>query len=141
MFCALEELSAAYTKTRQQVMDTVTIINTVFSFFDQLLDHHNVYKVCQAMSFFMASQASGKARSFKGNGVTTLNLIHCLCFQVETVGQVYMVVSGAPEVCNEHSSHMADAALAMLYGALDLRLPNSLHVRVKIGIYITHINI
>jgi len=62
-----------------------------------------------------------------------------LCFffflQVETVGQVYMVVSGAPETCENHTQSIADAALAMLKSVTALHLPHALNVRVKIGIF------
>lgn len=48
-----------------------------------------------------------------------------------------MVVSGAPEPCEDHAEQIADAALALLNGAKSLHLPHAQSVSVKIGEYRT----
>lgn len=46
-----------------------------------------------------------------------------------------MVVSGAPEPCEDHAEQISDAALAMLNSAKSLHLPHAQSVSVKIGDY------
>ncbi|XP_022255882.1 soluble guanylate cyclase 89Da-like [Limulus polyphemus] len=57
-------------------------------------------------------------------------------FKVETVGQVYMLVGGAPERRHDHACHVANAAIDMLK---QLHLVDNKHcgegVRVRIGIH------
>ncbi|XP_055596372.1 soluble guanylate cyclase 89Db-like isoform X2 [Uranotaenia lowii] len=55
-----------------------------------------------------------------------------MAYKVETVGKVYMAVSGAPDVNPCHVQHSADLALGMLQSILDLKLPG---VGVKIGVH------
>uniref|UniRef100_A0A182W3L6 guanylate cyclase n=1 Tax=Anopheles minimus TaxID=112268 RepID=A0A182W3L6_9DIPT len=60
-------------------------------------------------------------------------LIHSpMAYKVETVGKVYMAVSGAPDINPFHAQHMADLALAMLQSIRQLNLPG---VGVKIGFH------
>lgn len=55
-----------------------------------------------------------------------------MVYKVETVGQVYMAVSGAPDINPLHAEHAADLALNMLRRIIALKLPG---VTVKIGIH------
>lgn len=53
-----------------------------------------------------------------------------MVYKVETVGHVYMAVSGAPDKNPLHAEHAADLALNMVRRMKELNLPN---VSVKIG--------
>lgn len=55
-----------------------------------------------------------------------------MVYKVETVGQVYMAVSGAPDINPLHAEHAADLALNMIRRIKTLSLPG---VTVKIGIH------
>lgn len=55
-----------------------------------------------------------------------------MVYKVETVGQVYMAVSGAPDINPLHAEHAADLALNMIRRIRLLNLPG---VTVKIGIH------
>ncbi|XP_055617441.1 soluble guanylate cyclase 89Db-like isoform X2 [Toxorhynchites rutilus septentrionalis] len=55
-----------------------------------------------------------------------------MAYKVETVGKVYMAVSGAPDVNPCHVQHTADLALQMLQSIHNLKLPG---VGVKIGFH------
>lgn len=55
-----------------------------------------------------------------------------MVYKVETVGSVYMAVSGAPDVNPLHAEHAADLALNMIRRICLLKLPG---VTVKIGIH------
>lgn len=54
--------------------------------------------------------------------------------QVETIGDAYMVVAGAPEVCNDHSARILDMALDMVDALADLRDPSTGgSMKIRIG--------
>ncbi|XP_062536754.1 soluble guanylate cyclase 89Db-like isoform X3 [Armigeres subalbatus] len=55
-----------------------------------------------------------------------------MAYKVETVGKVYMAVSGAPDANPCHVQHTADLAIGMLQSIHDLNLPG---VGVKIGFH------
>ena len=62
---------------------------------------------------------------------------HCGCnfsttfiCQVETVGQVYMAVSGAPEYTPQHAENVADVALCLLR---QVKLPSGISIQIRIG--------
>lgn len=55
-----------------------------------------------------------------------------MVYKVETVGSVYMAVSGAPDINPLHAEHAADLALNMIRRIRLLKLPG---VTVKIGIH------
>ncbi|KAI4457336.1 guanylate cyclase soluble subunit beta-2 [Holotrichia oblita] len=56
-------------------------------------------------------------------------------YKVETVGQIYMAASGAPERTKDHAINVADFSLALIKGVKDLTLPSGGEVDVKIGIH------
>ena len=57
--------------------------------------------------------------------------------QVETIGDAYMVVGGAPTETRYHAVHICDMALDMLQAMLQVDDPSKTgkdgHVEVKIG--------
>ncbi|XP_053698579.1 soluble guanylate cyclase 89Db-like [Sabethes cyaneus] len=78
------------------------------------------------------------------NAMTTVNTLNAafsafdeliqspMAYKVETVGKVYMAVSGAPDDNPCHVQHTADLALEMLQSIYNLNLPG---VGVKIGFH------
>lgn len=94
LFAELSDLSYSATSLTD-AMSAVTMLNTCFSAFDDLIQSPMVYKV-------------------------------------ETVGQVYMAVSGAPDINPLHAQHAADLALNIVRKMKELSLPQ---VTVKIGIH------
>ncbi|KAH9372727.1 hypothetical protein HPB48_000901 [Haemaphysalis longicornis] len=77
-------------------MEVVSMLNSMYSLFDELTEKHGVYKV-------------------------------------ETIGDAYMVVSGAPEPEPNHSEKVCEMALAMVKVIGDLKDPStgkSLKIRV-----------
>ena len=53
--------------------------------------------------------------------------------QVETVGQVYMAVSGAPEFTAHHAENVVDVALCLLRQVKQLKLPSGICIQIRIG--------
>ncbi|XP_044728645.1 soluble guanylate cyclase 89Db-like [Chrysoperla carnea] len=56
-------------------------------------------------------------------------------YKVETVGQVYMAVSGAPEPTPDHARNVIEVALCQLRDVKKLDLPTTVHVEIRIGIH------
>lgn len=54
-------------------------------------------------------------------------------FKVETVGHVYMAVSGAPEPSPHHAINVADVALKLLQRMPNLKIPSGILVQIRIG--------
>lgn len=50
---------------------------------------------------------------------------HCCWPQVETIGDAYMVVSGAPEKEGNHAERVCDMALDMVEAIKDLKDPST----------------
>ena len=58
---------------------------------------------------------------------------------METIGDAYMVVSGAPDSSKFHAIYVADLAFAMLGSMKELTDPSSQqHLRIRIGKLISH---
>lgn len=55
-----------------------------------------------------------------------------MAYKVETVGKVYMAVSGAPDEYPLHAEHVADLSLMMLDKIIKLKIKG---VSVKIGFH------
>ncbi|KAF2889869.1 hypothetical protein ILUMI_16304 [Ignelater luminosus] len=78
------------------------------------------------------------------NVVSSMNAIF-LCFdtlidnfkvyKVETVGQIYMVASGAPERTQSHAQNIADLSLCMVKEVANLKIPSMDKVGIRIGIH------
>ncbi|KAK9885019.1 hypothetical protein WA026_009246 [Henosepilachna vigintioctopunctata] len=56
-------------------------------------------------------------------------------YKVETVGQIYMAVSGAPEKSDSHACHICDVSLCMVKHVDQLQIPSGTKVGVRIGIH------
>ncbi|XP_044761356.1 soluble guanylate cyclase 89Db-like [Coccinella septempunctata] len=56
-------------------------------------------------------------------------------YKVETVGRIYMAVSGAPEKTDEHASNICDVSLCMVKHVDQLQIPSGTKVGVRIGIH------
>ena len=46
-----------------------------------------------------------------------------MCFQVETIGDAYMVVGGVPEASKLHAQSVADMSLGMILAAKQVMSP------------------
>ncbi|XP_015840578.1 soluble guanylate cyclase 89Db-like [Tribolium castaneum] len=59
-------------------------------------------------------------------------------YKVETVGQVYMAVSGAPERTSSHAQNVCDVSLCMMHQVQKLQIPSGSGTRVvevRIGVH------
>lgn len=52
---------------------------------------------------------------------------------METVGQIYMTVSGAPVKSDAHALNICDVALCMVKHVKQLQIPSGTKVEVRIG--------
>nr|CAD7409784.1 unnamed protein product [Timema poppensis] len=63
----------------------------------------------------------------------------CVCVlrhQVETIGDAYMVVSGAPEKEQSHAEKVCDMALDMVEAITDLKDPSTgSHLKIRVGVH------
>lgn len=74
--------------------------------------------------------------------VTTMNSVFS-CFdalmdnfqvyKVETIGQIYMAVSGAPERTKNHAENIAAVALEMIDKVTEIQGPDGTNVNIRIG--------
>ncbi|XP_060566942.1 soluble guanylate cyclase 88E-like isoform X2 [Ruditapes philippinarum] len=80
-------------------MEVVSMLNAMYTKFDQLSEQHNVYKV-------------------------------------ETIGDAYMVVSGAPDKTRYHALHICDMSLDMLDAMNELRDPSTDgNMKIRVGVH------
>ncbi|KAJ8919157.1 hypothetical protein NQ315_012143 [Exocentrus adspersus] len=56
-------------------------------------------------------------------------------YKVETVGQIYMAVCGAPERNENHARNITDVALCMVKHVKQLQIPSGTKVEVRIGVH------
>ncbi|XP_013785585.1 soluble guanylate cyclase 88E-like, partial [Limulus polyphemus] len=85
--------------SRISPMEVVSMLNSMYSMFDQLTEKHKVYKV-------------------------------------ETIGDAYMVVSGAPDIVDKHAENICDMALDMVDVIGDLKDPSTgQSLRIRVGIH------
>lgn len=56
-------------------------------------------------------------------------------FKVETVGEVYMAVSGVPTPNDNHAQNVVELGIAFIDGVQKLKLPSGITTTVKIGIH------
>jgi class 3 adenylate cyclase len=54
--------------------------------------------------------------------------------KIKTIGDAYMAVAGVPNHCEYHADRAADAALAIIQACENIRDPDNLPMRVRIGI-------
>ena len=77
------------------------------------------------------SEHSDFRRDFVRKKPRTLTAV---IMQVETIGDAYMVVSGAPDTSKFHALYVADLAFAMLNCMKELIDPSSKqHLQIRIG--------
>ena len=55
----------------------------------------------------------------------TFRTLRCFCVKVETIGDAYMVVCGAPEVTQEHAQRIANMAIDMIHASSQVISPAS----------------
>ncbi|XP_013784010.1 soluble guanylate cyclase 88E-like, partial [Limulus polyphemus] len=80
-------------------MEVVSMLNSMYSMFDQLTEKHKVYKV-------------------------------------ETIGDAYMVVSGAPDLDKKHAENICDMALDMVNVIGGLKDPSTgQSLRIRVGVH------
>jgi guanylate cyclase len=56
-------------------------------------------------------------------------------YKVETVGQIYMAVSGAPEKTPTHAQNVCDVSVCMMQHVKRLKIPSGTKVDIRIGIH------
>ncbi|XP_075234102.1 soluble guanylate cyclase 88E-like [Lycorma delicatula] len=94
-------------------MEVVSMLNAMYSIFDTLTERNHVYKV-------FAQRRDDEA----------------VCRQVETIGDAYMVVSGAPEKECNHAEKVCDMALDMVEAITDLKDPSTgSHLQIRVGVH------
>lgn len=120
MFCEVVELGCC--STMQGVMDVISCMNAVFTCFDTLTDRFDVYKVF--WNFFNSLQPRIKLVIFN----------RMFKLKVETVGEVYMAVSGAPEYTENHAQNVVDLGICFLQEVHNLKLPSAVTTEIRIGI-------
>ncbi|XP_037087734.1 soluble guanylate cyclase 88E-like [Pollicipes pollicipes] len=85
--------------SRLSPMQVVSMLNSMYSIFDQLTELNEVYKV-------------------------------------ETIGDAYMVVAGAPEKRDNHAERICDMALDMVEGITGLTDPSTgNHIQIRVGVH------
>jgi guanylate cyclase len=54
--------------------------------------------------------------------------------KIKTIGDAYMVISGAPVVCDDHAHRIADMALEMQLALKDVAIKTGVDLKMRIGI-------
>lgn len=106
-------------------MKIVKMLNELYTVFDALTDSKrnlNVYKVGHLIAIFQPPGVWASFRVISQFGSNELSMPSCLCFQVETVGDKYMAVSGLPDPCEDHAKCMARVALDMMDMAKNVKM-------------------
>ena len=102
--------------SRISPMEVVSMLNSMYSIFDRLTELNGVYKV-----FVYSSKILFSARQTKWI-IHTRTIILC---QVETIGDAYMAVGGAPVKDALHAARTCDMALDMVDAIQDLTDPST----------------
>ena len=97
------------------------MLNTMYTLFDTLSEKHRVFKVCVFLHLMC--------------------FVHYCCLvpagaflQVETIGDAYMVVAGAPEKTKYHAHNICDMALDMVRSIDHLKDPsNGNNIQIRVG--------
>ncbi|XP_065225641.1 soluble guanylate cyclase 89Da-like isoform X2 [Planococcus citri] len=56
-------------------------------------------------------------------------------YKVETVGDVYMAVSGAPEYTEHHAQNVVDLSICFIQEVHNLKVPSAVTIEIRIGIH------
>ncbi|XP_001943213.1 soluble guanylate cyclase 89Db [Acyrthosiphon pisum] len=117
---------------------------------DQLQNEQSTMNTCKAFNLIsvMFCEVEGLRPQATIKGV--MDVVECMntvfsCFdsltdrfnvyKVETVNQVYMAVSGAPEYTGEHARNVTDLSLEFAENIRDLQFPCNIQIQIKIGIH------
>lgn len=115
-------------------IEVVDMLNDIYKNFDSILDNHDVYKVFQLTSNWMRPSTR---EGFYNASVIQGDVSVCL-FQVETIGDAYMVVSGLPRRNgNRHAMDICFMALDILafMGTFQLGHLPGMPVWIRIGVH------
>nr|CAD7394584.1 unnamed protein product [Timema cristinae] len=128
LFCELVDFNSV---TLQDAMDVVTSMNAVFTCFDALMDSTAFYDTMTACSL-----ADTDVRLYSIY-VTVFIISFRKSYKalVETVGQVYMAVSGAPEFTPDHAQNVADVSLCLVRRVEQMHLPSGIRIQIRIGVH------
>ncbi|XP_050436148.1 soluble guanylate cyclase 89Da-like [Adelges cooleyi] len=117
---------------------------------DQLQNGHSTMETCKTFNMVsvMFCEVEGLNPQSTIQGV--MSVVECMntvfsCFdaltdrfhvyKVETVNQVYMAVSGAPEYTDEHAQNVIDLSLEFAETISDLQFPDNIRITIKIGVH------
>lgn len=108
-------------------MQVVSMLNTMYTLFDTLSEKHRVFKVRHFSALYCVSW--GALLCWDGRTQPISN-----CLQVETIGDAYMVVAGAPEKTKYHAHNICDMALDMVRSIDHLKDPsNGNNIQIRVG--------
>lgn len=104
-------------------MQVVSMLNTMYTLFDTLSEKHRVFKV-----------SLGLLDLFRSGGKQQWCSLTDAPLQVETIGDAYMVVAGAPEKTKYHAHNICDMALDMVRSIDHLKDPsNGNNIQIRVG--------
>ncbi|KAF0289888.1 Soluble guanylate cyclase 88E [Amphibalanus amphitrite] len=111
--------------SRLSPMQVVSMLNSMYSIFDTLTELNGVYKV-----WLTLTELNGVYKVWLT--LTELNGV----YKVETIGDAYMVVAGAPEKRANHAESICDMALDMVEGITGLTDPSTgNHIQIRVGVH------
>ncbi|KAL1110601.1 hypothetical protein AAG570_008129 [Ranatra chinensis] len=105
-----------------QMFDNVTILFSDVVTFTEICSHISPMEVVSMLNAMYSIF----------DKLTELNKV----YKVETIGDAYMVVSGAPEVEDNHALKVCDMALDMIDAITDLEDPSTgSHLKIRVGVH------
>lgn len=106
-------------------MQVVSMLNTMYTLFDTLSEKHRVFKVCESSPICVMCHALK---------CSIVAAAAPFLLQVETIGDAYMVVAGAPEKTKYHAHNICDMALDMVRSIDHLKDPsNGNNIQIRVG--------
>lgn len=112
-------------------MQVVSMLNTMYTLFDTLSEKHRVFKVrlffFVFLSFLLVCRGALLCQDAHTRAISDFP-------QVETIGDAYMVVAGAPEKTKYHAHNICDMALDMVRSIDHLKDPsNGNNIQIRVG--------